>query len=169
MEDISDRISTVIRIKNLSNAEFAQSIGVQPSNISHILSGRNKPSLDLIMKILRRYPEIRLDWLVLGKGAMNEEQTEDLFSSINEKKSSQPITKDEERQTTAEFYTGDETPPAYGGYKSGRKVNSEEETEAKAPLKEKNIQKISQKNTTAVIEKVIVLYSDRTFEEYFPR
>ena len=83
MENIQERIATIMSIKNLSNAEFANAIGVQPSNISHILSGRNKPSLDLIMKIINRYPEIRLDWMLLGEGSMNREYQPDLFSANN--------------------------------------------------------------------------------------
>ena len=51
-------------------SEFADEIGVQRSNISHVLSGRNKPSLDFLMKIKDRFPEIQWEWLIEGKGAM---------------------------------------------------------------------------------------------------
>ncbi|MDP4223940.1 MAG: helix-turn-helix transcriptional regulator, partial [Bacteroidota bacterium] len=48
-------------------------IGVQPSGISHILSGRNKPSLDFVLKMLERYPFISTEWLLFGKGSMYSE------------------------------------------------------------------------------------------------
>ncbi len=51
-----------------SASSFAEKIGVQRSSISHILSGRNKPSLDFILKILSAYPEVDLYWLFNGKG-----------------------------------------------------------------------------------------------------
>ena len=56
--------------EQLSPSKFADAIGVQRSNISHILSGRNKPSLELVNKILDRFQEINADWLLLGKGEM---------------------------------------------------------------------------------------------------
>src|SRR5690606_15634735 len=52
-----------------SAAAFADKIGVQRSSISHILSGRNKPSLDFILKILAAYPDVELYWLLNGKGS----------------------------------------------------------------------------------------------------
>ena len=51
----------------MSATAFADKIGVQPSNISHILSGRNKPSLEFVEKILMHYPNVSADWLIRGK------------------------------------------------------------------------------------------------------
>lgn len=65
-----NRIKNLISVKNLSASQFADNLGVQRSNISHILSGRNKPSLDFILKLNEIYPEISLEWLILGKGDM---------------------------------------------------------------------------------------------------
>lgn len=62
----------------LSSSGFAEKIGVQRSSISHILSGRNKPSLDFVMKILSSFPDIDLYWLLNGKGEFpNKEQNTD--------------------------------------------------------------------------------------------
>ena len=57
-----------------SASSFAEKIGVQRSSISHILSGRNKPSLDFILKILSAYPEVDLYWLFNGKGTFPSEE-----------------------------------------------------------------------------------------------
>ena len=65
-----DRIQLILKTKNLSSSQFADEIQVQRSSISHILSGRNKPSLDFIMKILSTYSEVNADWLIFGKGQM---------------------------------------------------------------------------------------------------
>lgn len=70
---MTDRISLLIRAKNLSAAQFADEIGVQRSSISHLMSGRNKPSLDLIQKTLQRFPEVSTEWLLFGKGEMVRE------------------------------------------------------------------------------------------------
>ena len=70
IESIKDRIIEFLKSENKSSAHFAQEIGVQPSAISHIISGRNKPSLDFVMKMVNTYPFLSADWLLFGKGSM---------------------------------------------------------------------------------------------------
>lgn len=65
-----DRINLILKVKNLTARQFAEEIGIQPSGMSHILSGRNNPSLDFVMKVIRRFPEIDINWLMFGKGEM---------------------------------------------------------------------------------------------------
>jgi len=67
---MKDQIIKIMEAENLSPARFADEIGVQRSNVSHILSDRNKPSYDFIMKILNRFSGINADWLLTGKGNM---------------------------------------------------------------------------------------------------
>lgn len=62
------RLQKVIDFYDETASSFAEKIGVQRSSISHILSGRNKPSLDFVMKVLHSYPEVELYWLLNGKG-----------------------------------------------------------------------------------------------------
>lgn len=68
IDEMKDRIAHIIRAKNLTAAEFADRLGIQPSNVSHLLSGRNNPSLDFVRKLKETFPEYNLDWIVLGKG-----------------------------------------------------------------------------------------------------
>ncbi len=67
-DDFIKRLQNIITFYSLSAATFADKIGVQRSSISHILSGRNKPSLDFIMKVLASFPEVNLYWLLNGTG-----------------------------------------------------------------------------------------------------
>lgn len=67
---MKDRIAHIIRAKNLTAAEFAIRLGIQPSNISHLLSGRNNPSLDFVRKLKETFPEYNLDWIIFGTGPM---------------------------------------------------------------------------------------------------
>lgn len=67
---IQERIRLLMQSRSLNPTQFADEIGVQRSSISHILSGRNKPSLDIVTKILNRFPDIDSNWLVLGKGSL---------------------------------------------------------------------------------------------------
>jgi transcriptional regulator with XRE-family HTH domain len=67
MEEIVKRITQILEEQQLSSSAFADTIGVQRSSISHILSGRNKPSLDFILKTVRAFPSYSTDWLLFGK------------------------------------------------------------------------------------------------------
>lgn len=67
-DDFAKRIQKIMDIHQLSAAAFADVIGVQRSSISHILSGRNKPSLDFILKITAEFKDVDMYWLVNGKG-----------------------------------------------------------------------------------------------------
>ena len=66
--DFSKRLQKVIEYYSESASSFAEKIGVQRSSISHILSGRNKPSLEFVLKVLSSFPEVELYWLMNGKG-----------------------------------------------------------------------------------------------------
>lgn len=64
--EIKERIAYLIKLNQLTASSFANKIGAQPSSISHIISGRNKPSLDLIQKILNEFPKVDPAWLING-------------------------------------------------------------------------------------------------------
>lgn len=70
------RIALILQTQNLTVSQFADRIGVQRSALSHVLGGRNNPSLDFVTKILRTFPEIRSQWLLFGEGKMYDAMTE---------------------------------------------------------------------------------------------
>ena len=67
-EEFTKRLKIIIEHYDISAAVLAEKMAVQRSSISHILSGRNKPSLDFVMKILKAFPEVELYWLLNGDG-----------------------------------------------------------------------------------------------------
>ncbi|MEZ4802652.1 MAG: helix-turn-helix transcriptional regulator [Gelidibacter sp.] len=67
-EDFAKRLEKIIDFYGETASSFSEKIGVQRSSISHILSGRNKPSLDFVLKVLSVFPEVELYWLLNGKG-----------------------------------------------------------------------------------------------------
>ena len=77
--NLNERITKIIDYSKFSASEFADEIDVQRSNISHITSGRNKPSLDFLVKIKSRFPELQWDWLISGLGEMVKNVDEELF------------------------------------------------------------------------------------------
>ena len=99
--NLNERISKILEYSQLSSSEFADAIEVQRSSISHITSGRNKPSLDFLVKVKSYFPDLDWDWLINGEGEMfqkkdkkqemNEEENKikptplpDLFSLIDD-------------------------------------------------------------------------------------
>jgi len=145
---MNNRIIQFLTENNLTSTRFADIIGVQRSSVSHILSGRNKPSYDFIEKMLIAYPDLNAQWLITGIGLMrisnNGKNIEpDLFSSpsIEPKKSTSPesIIQKQEINTTV-------------------LNNSQEETI--------NKEKIDINGLT--IERIIIFYADKTFNEYKP-
>lgn len=69
---IQERLQMIMKMHNLNASSFAEKIGVQRSNVSHILSGRNNPSLDFIQKTLAAFPRVNGDWLVSGRRIDNQ-------------------------------------------------------------------------------------------------
>lgn len=67
---MKERIELLLQIQNMSPSQFADEIGVQRSVVSHVLSGRNNPSLEFVTKTLLRFQEIRPEWMLFGSGSM---------------------------------------------------------------------------------------------------
>ena len=79
-----ERLEIILKYFELSATAFAEEIGVQRSSISHLLSGRNKPSLDFVLKVVQRFPEVNLYWLLNGKGSFpQKDQKETPYSPIH--------------------------------------------------------------------------------------
>lgn len=72
--DFTKRLEKILEEYELSAAAFAQKIDVGRATISHILSGRNKPSLDFALKVIAAFPEVDLYWLLLGQGSFPKSQ-----------------------------------------------------------------------------------------------
>jgi len=141
---MKERILEFLKNENKTSAQFAEEIGVQPSGISHIISGRNNPSLDFVIKMLEKYSFLSAEWLIFGKGSMYKEpRMADLFSSIdiNEavKVNEETIIKDKKLTESIQ----------------GR----DNETLSSA---------LPEKEAVNVI-KIVWFYENGSFEEFFPR
>lgn len=88
--EILDRIKMVMKANQMNAASFADRIGVQRSNLSHILTGRNKPSLDFIEKMLIQFPKVNASWLISGQIQQTDvinplEEKETVVTNVNSK------------------------------------------------------------------------------------
>lgn len=148
---MKDRIIQFLKENNLTSTKFADIIGVQRSSISHILSGRNKPSFDFIEKMLRAYPDLNAQWLITGKGNSSINQPS-LFSSENRVENYNNLTS---RESNIQNLAGNNTDLS----KSGEENMIFDRIEEKIEAKPKNQSKI---------DRVMIFYSDGTFKEYKP-
>jgi transcriptional regulator with XRE-family HTH domain len=103
-EAFAKRLQKVIDFYGESASSFAEKIGVQRSSISHILSGRNKPSLDFIMKVLSSYPEVELYWLLNGKGTFPTRQQKETTPLDNNSQIALKENKDKTIERIVIFY-----------------------------------------------------------------
>lgn len=143
---MEDRINKLIKYKKMSASQFADLIGVQRSSISHVLSGRNKPSLDFITKITVAFPEINTDWLLTGIGNMLHEERHDLLQA--DAKPDQKIMENESVDMDRLEQKFAEIPKIVSKKeKAGRR---------KEPSGDKSI------------DKIVIFYSDGTFRDYSP-
>ncbi|MFH2095083.1 MAG: helix-turn-helix transcriptional regulator [Bacteroidota bacterium] len=139
---IRERIEKIIRDEGLTPSKFADEIGVQRSSISHIISGRNKPSLELVQKILSRFRNINAEWLVDGRG--------DAFKS---NPGQQSIIKENVTAVAENMPVEDEDRPEYGTTTDNYELKEDFVHPGKV---EKSI------------EKIVIFFNDKTYQEYFP-
>ena len=139
---MKERLLEFLRAENKTAAQFAEEIDVQPSGISHILSGRNNPSLDFVLKMLETYDYISTEWLLFGKGNMyRDESVQRLADDSVEQKEMAEASNDIEI----------------------------EENKEKKTIKKNNIAyDIERKLSDKEVEKIVWFYSDNSFEEYKP-
>ncbi|PQJ32469.1 transcriptional regulator [Nonlabens arenilitoris] len=146
--DFTKRIHKIMEKNDLNASSFAEAINVGRSSISHILSGRNKPSLDLVMNIVDQFPEVDLYWLLNGKGSYPKKETTEIIAPT-------PVAptykKEEKIDTTAEVNSPITPLPDLF-------------STPKPEVQEQIVKTEKGKN----ISKIIILYSDGSFKDYFP-
>lgn len=68
-----ERIKQIMEREGMNQSQFAEAIGIQRAAMSHLVAGRNNPSLDVVTKILHRFPRVNSDWLLFEKGSIYKE------------------------------------------------------------------------------------------------
>jgi len=138
-----ERLKNILDYYNLSASSFADIIDVPRSSISHLLSGRNKPSLDFIIKVEKAFDEIELNWLVYGKGSFPK-------STIPQK--NEESLKKDEPSLFSENDAFEQIPEKKSNTQFSEAPKKKEES---AHFKE--------------IKNIVVLYEDGTFQDYNKR
>ena len=144
---MKERLLEFLKTENKSSAQLAEEIGVQASGISHILSGRNNPSLDFVLKMLEKYQFLSTDWLLFGKGSMyKESKMQSLFD---------------------EFGSNDQKID-FGKVKDDFENGKIEEKQTRSEPETKDLSSLNIRRKS-LISRIVMFYNDNSFEEYTPR
>lgn len=137
--DVSNRILEILEKSGLTPSEFADKIEVQRSAISHITSGRNKPSLEFLIKIKNAFPEIDTDWLIFGI------KKEEVSENISEQ--------DENIALSTSSY------PTLFDFAEPEDLNEKEDVDDQKNVKTEN-------SNSKKIKKIVFFYEDGTFDDF---
>ncbi|MEI6684262.1 MAG: helix-turn-helix transcriptional regulator [Bacteroidota bacterium] len=155
-----ERILELIKSKKLTPSQFADEIGIQRSGISHIISGRNKPSLEFVMKILKRFPDVGAEWLLYGtkvSGNANPTEVHPVIEPVKTSISEFPAVETAKVQAP-EKQSSEEIPLTL--------MEEQDSREVKAEIKQ--ARSLKRDKPGRKIEKIVVFYDDRSFREYDP-
>lgn len=154
IEDFIKRLEIILDYYSLNASSFADKIGVQRSSLSHLLSGRNKPSLDFILKILEVFPDVDLYWILNGKGNFpkNSEQLDKKENNIQEivkqNISTPPLTEIIPENLFSEIKTPNVVPAL-----ETKKIEN---------------QNSAKESDSTEIDKIVIFYKNGTFKSYVP-
>lgn len=137
--DLIDRFRYIMKLNQLTASAFADEIGVQRSSVSHVLSGRNKPGLEFIQKVLKTYPKVDANWLING------------------------TTKVDTGKATGELVFFEESASDAADSSKTQSSLAEETTKRQ---EESRVESENQSNSAKKVERIIVFYSDHTFETF---
>jgi transcriptional regulator with XRE-family HTH domain len=144
---MKERLLEFLKSENKTSAQLAEEIGVQPSGISHILSGRNNPSLDFVMKMLEKYQFLSTDWLLFGKGTMYKDpKMQSLFDDsdiIDRKPDLKAFSKETDKQII-----------------DHNLIEKDQVSESVAD---------TEKTERSSIGRIVIFYNDNSFKEYLPQ
>lgn len=146
---MKDRIKQIIEREKLSSKEFANLCEIQVSNVSHLLSGRSKPSLDTIQKILAAFPTLNTDWLMTGKLPMYKHEKlsqPDLFDLFPTEESNIQVSEPQTRVNVAQKPT----------------QIAENQVVTTNTIVKEVVKEIPPKK----IQRIVVYYTDNTYDEF---
>jgi transcriptional regulator with XRE-family HTH domain len=143
---MKERLLEFLKNENKTSAQLADEIGVQASGISHILSGRNNPSLDFVLKMLEKYQFLSTDWLLFGTGSMyKDSKMQSLFDddTENNRDNNEIRTKREEISSAIDYQNVIKRSP--------EKVSAD-----------------ATPDSTSEVIKIVWFYENNRFEEFLP-
>jgi transcriptional regulator with XRE-family HTH domain len=154
IEDFIKRLEIILDYYSLNASSFADKIGVQRSSLSHLLSGRNKPSLDFILKILEVFPDVDLYWILNGKGTFpkKSEQFDKTVNNVEQVVKHNIPTPPSADIIPENLFSEIKIPPVIPTLETKKIENKNSDTES----------------DSTEIDKIVIFYKNGTFKSYVP-
>ena len=154
IEDFIKRLEIILDYYSLNASSFADKIGVQRSSLSHLLSGRNKPSLDFILKILEVFPDVDLYWILNGKGNFpkNSEQFDKNENSVEQVVKQNIPTPSSNEIIPENLFSEIQNPINRNSLETKKAEN----------------QNSAKESYSGAIDKIVIFYKNGTFKSYVP-
>ena len=155
IEDFIKRLEIILDYYSLNASSFADKIGVQRSSLSHLLSGRNKPSLDFILKILDVFPDVDLYWILNGRGTFPKSEIKKNEVGATPPPKIDNLITETKFEKTADLFS-EELPS---------KKNQGVEKMTSDFL---STQSVAMQKTSSEIDRIVIFYKNGTFQTYSP-
>lgn len=165
-----------MRREGLTAVKFAEIMEVQPSSISHLLSGRNKPNFEFISRILLRFPELNPEWIINGQGEIYKSKTTEHPQEVTNENSGGITNVTHQVRPESSAISGEEQVLDLFNSNSESSVNIEDTTKVtdvntaqksiEEPKAESDDREPSKKEPSKNIARVILFFEDGSFEEY---
>lgn len=161
MDNFVNRLEFLLENLDYTASAFADKIGVQRSSLSHLLSGRNKPSLDFILKVDEAFPELNLKWLLKGEGHYLENENKNYVAQsppkISQISNSAPTLFSNENDIKSESDIIKNTP------------SENQNTGNASQLKNQDSFQIANNLSNSDVEQIIIFYKDGSFRQFKPK
>ena len=154
IEHFTKRLEIILDYYSLNASSFADKIGVQRSSLSHLLSGRNKPSLDFILKIIAVYPDVDLYWILNGQGNFPKD-----FDQLDRKEEILQQLEEQNSPVAAANIISEEN--LFSNVKSTDQSATLETKKTEVPI-------IKKESVVSEIDKIVIFYKNGTFKSYIP-
>lgn len=167
---MKERLIQLLDLEQLSPSKFADIIGVQRSSISHVISGRNKPSFDFLQKTLKAFPGLNASWLMLGEGTMYEQMGRNISGNLFDTPAEPEGPSAELIPETEEGHREIEAPEPTVSSEPKPEFIPESPAPAqnmKNSLNVEAIKELASSNAKRIVQ-VMVIYEDDTFRAFLP-
>jgi len=152
-DDFIKRLEYILDYYSLNASSFADKVGVQRSSLSHLLSGRNKPSLDFILKIMDTFPEVDLYWIINGKGTFPKSEIENEVIRVTPTPTFIEPVVETKIEKQADLF-------------SEKNTNIKNQKEENLPNLYSTSKIVAINKTDNEIERIVVFYTNGTFKTY---
>ena len=152
-DDFIKRLEIILDYYSLNASSFADKIGVQRSSLSHLLSGRNKPSLDFILKIMDVFPEVDLYWILNGKGTFPKSELGNEANKVAPTPTFINPIVETKIEKQADLF-------------SEKNSNAKNKIEENIPNHFSNSKLASMNKTDGEIDRIVIFYTNGTFKTY---